>query len=414
MYGPRDLQVYVRNSSHEIIGQLDDFTQVKLAMRYNAVSNWAMDISATERNAGLLAPSLNPNGGLIFKLYGSTLLSGPIHTFGYADGSDGTEKFTLAGPDDTQYLANALVWPSPALPINVQTSAYYTVTNSASYTETLMKNLVNLNLGPGAITERRKSGLTVEASSNRGKTGQSFKYRFETVLDALTEIARGAPIGTPPGYLGFRIRQKDASAGTEFQVYATTNRRDTATFSKGRNNLVSSSYQVQAPTASYAILGAGQAAVDGAANSAAVAKSLYGYSRVDTQPVFPGYRVESFVDVGEIDPTATDAQAQLDEKGQDAVYTGATSVSISMQPQDTPQLAFAKDYFLGDQVTVVVPYEGVIQEQVREVELTFNATSGLTTEITVGTEATTSHKTPGFTKRINALRYVVAKIATRK
>ncbi|WP_432101029.1 Gp37-like protein [Streptomyces sp. WAC 04229] len=102
------------------------------------------------------------------------------------------------------------------------------------------------------------------------------------------------------------------------------------------------------------------------------------------------------------------------EKGQDAVYTGATSVSISMQPQDTPQLAFTKDYFLGDQVTVVVPYEGVVQEQVREVELTFNATGGLTTEITVGTEATTSRKTPGSTKRINALRYVVARLATRK
>ncbi|MFE6627343.1 siphovirus ReqiPepy6 Gp37-like family protein [Streptomyces rochei] len=414
MYSPRDLQVYARNSSHEIIGQLDDFTQVQLVMRYNAVSNWTMDISATERNAALLAPALNPNGGLIFKLYGSTLLSGPIHTFGYADGNDGTEKFTLAGPDDTQYLENARVWPNPAQPINLQTTAYYTVTNSASYTETLMKNLVNLNLGPGAITERRKSGLTVETSSNRGKTGHSFKYRFATVLDALAEIARGAPIGTPPGYLGFRIRQTDDSAGIEFQVYSTTDRRDTATFSKGRDNLISSSYQVQAPTATYAILGAGQTTVDGAENSAAVAKALYGYTRVDAQPVFPGYRVESFVDVGEVDPIATDAQAQLDEKGQDALYTGATSVSISMTPQDTPQLAFAKDYFLGDQVTVVVPYAGVIQEQVREVELTFNANNGLTTEITVGTEATTSHKTSGATKRINALRYAVNKLTIRK
>ncbi|MFE0451594.1 siphovirus ReqiPepy6 Gp37-like family protein [Streptomyces sp. NPDC058914] len=414
MYGPRDLQVYVRNSSHEIVGQLDDFTQVQLVMRYNAVSNWTMDISATERNVALLAPGSNPNGGLIFKLYGTTLLSGPIHTFAYAMGADGTRKLTLAGPDDTQYLANALVWPDPAHAIDSQATAYYTVTNSASYTETLMKNLVNLNLGPGAITERRKSGLTVETSSNRGKTGQSFKYRFEPVLDALTEIARGAPIGTPPGYLGFRIRQKDASAGIEFQVYATTNRLDTATFSEGRNNLISYSYQVQAPTASYAILGAGRETVDGSESAAVVAKELFGYTRVDTQPVFPGYRVESFVDVGEVDPTATDAQAQLDEKGQDALYTGATSVTVSMDPQDTPQLTFAKDYFLGDQVTVVVPYEGVIQEQVREVELTFNASSGLTTEITVGTEATTSHKTSGATKRLNTLADMVKKLNTRK
>jgi hypothetical protein len=406
--------VYVRNSGHQIIGQLDDFTQVQLVMRYNAVSNWVLNISATDRNAALLAPGSNPNGGLIFKLYGSTLLSGPIHTFGYASNEDGTRKLIVAGPDDTQYLANALVWPDPAHSAETQATAYYEVINSASSTETLMKTLVNLNLGPGALTERRKSGLTVEASGNRGKTGQSFKYRFETVMEALAELARGAPVGTPPGYLGFRIRQKDASAGIEFQVYPTTDRRDTATFSEGRGNLISSSYQVTAPTMTYAILGAGRSAVDGSENAAVVAKQLFRYTRVDTQPVFPGYRVEGFVDVGEVDPTAADAQAQLDEKGQDALYTGATSVSVSMDPQDTGQLTFAKDYFLGDQVTVVVPYAGKIQEQVREAELTFDAANGLKTEITVGTEATTSHKTSGATKRLNTLFDMLQKIKTRK
>ncbi|MFJ8508638.1 hypothetical protein [Streptomyces avermitilis] len=414
MYSPRDLQVYVRNSSHQIVGQVDDFTQVQLVMRYNAVSNWALDISATSRNASLLSPGANPNGGLVFKLYGTTLLSGPITTFGYAENEDGTAKLTVAGSDDTQYLANALVWPDPAHTIDSQTTAYYTVTASASYTETLMKNLVNLNLGPGAITERRKSGLTVETSANRGKTGQSFKYRFETVLDALTEIARGAPIGTPPGYLGFRVRQKDDFAGIEFQVYTTTDRRTTATFSKGRQNLIATSYQATAPTMTYAVMGAGRETVDGSDNAAVVAKELFGYSRIDTQPVFPGYRVEGFVDVGEVDPAATDAQDQLDEKGQDALYTGATSISITMKPQDTPQLTFGKDFFLGDQVQVLVPYVDAVQEQVREVELTFNANDGLTTEITVGTEATTSYKTSGMTKRLISIADMVKKLTTRK
>ncbi|MGW0136235.1 siphovirus ReqiPepy6 Gp37-like family protein [Streptomyces sp. NPDC003299] len=414
MYSPRDLQVYVRNSAHQIIGQVDDFTQVQLVLRYNAVSNWAMDISATSRNASLLSPSSNPNGGLVFKLYGTTLLSGPIHTFGYAENEDGTARLTLAGPDDTQYLANALVWPDPAHAIDSQTASYYSVTASASSTETLMKNLVNLNLGPGAIAERRKSGLTVEASANRGKTGQSFKYRFDPLLDALAELARGAPIGTPPGYLGFRVLQKDTGAGVEFQVYTTTDRKSTATFSKGRNNLISTSYQATAPTMTYAILGAGREAVDGSTNAAVVAKELFGYTRVDTQPVFPGYRVEGFVDVGEVDPGAADAQAQLDEKGQDVLYTGATSITLTMKPQDTPQLTFGKDFFLGDQVQVLVPYADTVQEQVREVELTFNANDGLTTEITVGTEATTSRKTSGTTKRLNSLADMVKKLSTRK
>ncbi|CAM5671403.1 hypothetical protein SCYAM73S_02509 [Streptomyces cyaneofuscatus] len=414
MNGPRDLQVYVRNASHQIIGQVDDFTQVHLVLRYNAVSNWTLDISATSRNASLLSPGSNPNGGLVFKLYGTTLLSGPVHTFAYADNEDGTAKLTLAGPDDTQYLANALVYPDPAHAINSQTASYYSVSTSTAYTETLMKNLVNLNLGPGAITERRKSGLTVETSANRGKTGHSFKYRFETVLDALAEIARGAPIGSPPGYLGFRVRQKDASAGIEFQVFATSDRRTTATFSTGRDNLISTAYQAQAPTTTYAILGAGRETVAGSDNAAVVAKALFGYSRVDTQPVFPGYRVEGFVDVGEIDPAAPDAQAQLDEKGQDALYTGATSISVDMRPQDTPQLTFGKDFFLGDQVQVVVPYTPAVQEQVREVDLTFNASDGLTTEITVGTEATVSYKTPGSTKRLNTIADMVKKLTTRK
>jgi hypothetical protein len=414
VFDPGDLQVYVRNSGHQIVGQVDDYTQVQLVLRYNAVSNWVLNISATSRNASLLSPGSNPNGGLVFKLYGATLLSGPIHTFGYAENEDGTAQLTLSGPDDTQYLANALVWPDPAHAIDAQTTSYYSVTGSPSSTETLMKNLVDLNLGPGALTERRKSGLTVEASANRGKTGQSFKYRFEPVLDALAELARGAPIGSPPGYLGFRIRQKDTSAGIEFQVYTTTDRKSTATFSKGRNNLISTSYQATAPTMTYAVLGAGREAVDGSDNAAVVAKELFGYSRIDTQPVYPGYRVEGFVDVGEVDPAAADAQAQLDEKGQDALYTGATSITIAMKPQDTPQLTFGKDYFLGDQVQVLVPYADAVQEQVREVELNFSANDGLTTEITVGTEATTSFKTSGATRRLNSLADMVKKLSTRK
>ncbi|MFD9920659.1 Gp37-like protein [[Kitasatospora] papulosa] len=410
MYNPRDLQVYVRNSSHQIIGQVDDFTQVQLVLRYNAVSNWSMQISTTPRNAALLTPAENPGGGLVFKLYGTTLLSGPIHTFGFDSGPDGSKKFTVAGPDDTIHAAATLVWPDPAHAIDSQATAYYSVTNSAAYTETLMKNLVNLNLGPGALAMRRKSGLTVQASSNRGKTGHSFTYRFETVLEALTELARLAPIGTPPGYLGFRIVQQ--GTGIEFQVYSTRDRKDTATFSEGRGNVISSSYEVKAPTAVYAVLGAGRDAVAGAANGAVVAKELFGYSRAGT--VFPGFRPEVFVDVGEIDPTATDAQAQLDEKAQDALYAAATSIGVSMDPQDTEQLTFGKDYFLGDLVTVVVPYTDPIQEQVREVELTFTAQDGLKTEITVGTEATTSRKTSGSTKRLNSLFDMLKKLKTRK
>jgi hypothetical protein len=413
VYDPLDLQVYVRDSNHRIIGQVDDFAQAQMVLRYNAVSNWVVDISATSRNAELLAPPSNPNGGVVFKLYGTTVLSGPIHTFGYDQGTDGVRKLTVAGPDDTQYLANALVWPTPTAPLTGQASPYYTVTDSTTYTETLMKDLVNLNLGPGALTERRKNGLTVEASGNRGKTGHSFTYRFETVLEALEQIARLAPIGSPPGYLGFRVRQKDTSPGIEFQVYSTTDRKDTAIFSEGRGNLISSSYEVRAPEASYVILGAGRDSVAGSENAAVVAKELFGYTRVEDQPVFPGYRRESFVDVGEIDPTAADAQAQLDERAQDALYTGATSISISMDPEDTDQLRFLRDYSLGDLVTVVLPYDTVI-EQVREAELTFNADDGMKTEITVGTEATTSRKTSGTTKRLNSLRSVVQKISTRK
>ncbi|MGW0854183.1 Gp37-like protein [Streptomyces sp. NPDC002690] len=410
MYNQRDLQVYVRDSSHQVIGQVDDFTQVQLVLRYNAVSNWSMQISATPRNAALLTPEANPGGGLIFKLYGTTLLSGPVHTFGYESDQDGSKKFTVAGPDDTIHAAGTLIWPDPAHAIEAQATSYYAVTNSTAFTETLMKNLVNLNLGPGALTSRRKSGLTVETSSNRGKTGHSFTYRFETVLDALAEIARAAPIGTPAGYLGFRIIQQ--GTGIEFQVYSTRDRKDTATFSEGRGNVVTSSYEVKAPTGVYAVLGAGRDAVAGSTSSAVVAKELFGYSRTDT--VFPGYRPEIFVDVGEIDPTAADAQAQLDEKAQDALYAAATSISISMAPQDTDQLAFGKDYFLGDLVTVVVPYADQIQEQVREVELTFDASAGLRTEITVGTEATTSRKTSGSTKRLNTLADLLKKLNTRK
>lgn len=407
------IRVLIRGSDYKIKGEIDNYTSLTIVPRFNAVGNWVMELNAGDSKAALLNPqagSANPGAGIIVMRNDRQIFSGPVRTFGWqrTNDSDRNGKLTVGGPDDLIVFAERLVWPVPANAITAQgATQFYSISGAATPLETLLLNLANVSAGPGARVERRLSGLTIPASLGRGTaTAYRSKWRFETVIEAMADIARAAPVtgisGKTRGALGFRVVQVGQTLA--LQVYVTTDRVNTAKFSFELGNLIEATYDLKAPDTTVAVLGAGRTA--SFTNGPQVAANLAIYERTDA--LFPGIRNETFIDVGEIDPTATDFAAQLDERAQQHFDEASGSIGMTIKPIDTPQLAFAEDWFIGDVVQARQPY-GVITEQVREATIQYGDGIHEKIDATIGTENATSRRTPGIYKRITDLTKLIKK-----
>jgi hypothetical protein len=415
-----DIQVFVRGSDYKLRGLVDDYSKLTLVQRFNASGSFVMEISGASAKAPLLDPrtgSANPGAGLVIMRNGVVLMSGPILGYGAKWDREGlaSGNITVSGKDDNAWLDHRLVWPVPANAINLQGAVqFYVVSGASTPMETLAINLANLNAGPGALVARRVPGLTMATTAGRGTaTSYRGKFRFDTVADAVTEILRASPPGSPSplprGGLGWRVAYVPGTTpGLQFQVYSTTDRVSTAKFSLDLGNLDSADYEVVAPETTNAILGAGRTATF--TNGPFVAANLVGYSRTDA--LFPIYN-ETFVDVGEIDPAATDFTTQLDNAADEHFDAASGQISLEIKPISTDALQFGRDYFLGDTVQVAVP--GLtFTEQIREVDLTYGSDDNEQIGLVIGTAEGYRRRTPGLYRRYTDLKKLIKKVEVRK
>lgn len=410
------IKVLIRDSDLKLVGEIDDYQTVTVIPRYDDVGSWTLQISAASPKIALVDPQQNPGGGIVaISPDKYQILSGPITHFGWSrNESNGEGVVTVAGKSDDVVLQQRLVYPVPSTTVELQgATAFYSVSGASTPLETLMHTIVNVNAGPGALTAREVPSLTLAPDSGRGiNTDYRGEFRFETVLEALKQIARATPtgLGSPiaRGGLGFRVRQIPGNQ-LEFQVFETANKVNAAKFSFELGNLENAEYTIDSPSVTNAILGAGRTAAF--TNGPQVASNLYEYSRSDDW--FPTFYAETFVDVGEIDPAVSDAQEKLDTAADRVYDTGSGQVGLSITPIDTDSLRYGRDWIEGDIVTVKVPYL-TIQEQAREIVLTSDSTSLYKGNTAIGTEdGAYRRRTPGFYRRLSELSKLMQKKETQ-
>lgn len=412
MFAPR---VLVRDSDLKLLGEIDDYQKVEIVPRFNITGAFILDVSASSGKIPYLSPETNPGGGLILlNEANDVIMSGPITSFSWSRSEDdGEGKVVVGGKDDMRVLDEHLVYPNPAVNIPSQgATAFYNVSGAADALETIMWDLVNLNAGPGALVARRVAHMGLQPDATRG-TAPDFRYsfRFETVREALEIIARAVPTDLPSpiarGGLGFRVVQIPGNA-LEFQIYSTVDRVNTAKFSFELGNLTDAEYTVTAPSATNVILGAGRTAAF--TDGPQVAANLVEYARTDAW--FPQAYAEVFSDVGEIDPAASDASERLDTAADGVYDQGSGQVGLSITPVDTESLQYGRDWSVGDIVTAKVPYL-TIQEQVREVKMVSEASTGTVSDAVIGTQdGVYQRRTPGVYRRITQLSKLMAKKET--
>jgi hypothetical protein len=337
-------KVEVRNSAFELVGELDDYQQLDLRLKFNDVSTWQLTVNRRNR----LAQDLVADGaGIVVTRNGTTILSGPWTNEQHTK-NDSTDQLVLSGVDDTIWVKRRLAHPQPGTAAPpYSTSAEEVWTGAAS---SVILLYARRNLGPDALVTRDRVEAGADAGYGLTVTGRA---RWQNLLTLCQELAVAGAFNDIP--LGFRVVQ--VGSALEFQEYVPVDRTAEAVFSEGSGNLASFTYERSAPEGNYWFVGG-----PGEGNTRTI------YEQPDSESIAAWGRIEGeFVDARSAATAAELAQAATKASTDHGVKT-----SLSVTPIDTDILAFGVHYGLGDRVTAVLDVlgpdaEGQIGDAVQDV-----------------------------------------------
>ena len=365
-----EYHVYVRDVTGARAGEIDSFADLSYTLRFNAVGEWSLNSWDN-----MLIPR---GGGIIINRDGVDVFSGPGGALEKLLNSKG-RAYAYGGYDDLVYLAGRLAYPVVSGP--PYTAATHDVRTGAC--ETVVKQYVNYNAGPGATTARQISGLTIETDLAIGSTVTG-RARFAPMLGLLQSLALAG------GDLGFRM------LNMAFGVYQPADLRTSIIFSEDLGNLLEYRYKESRPKTNYVICGGG-----GMGTSRTFTESG------DSSSIVSWGRIESFRDRRD-----TTDLTEMRQSVNEELANGASVFVLSFTPANNlPRMQYGTDYHMGDMITVVI--EGVsISGIVRGVKVTVDdkgetvmpiiSTPGVTT----GLLQKTFSKMDGLSSRIDNLEVV--------
>lgn len=357
-----DYGLYVRDASGRLQAAIEDYHDLELTLRHNAIGAWRMTVPTQSR----ACQALNFGGGIVVMRNGATVLSGDVR--GMDRNWTATGDVTVCdGPDDLTLLADEVASPDPTQSGPNAANNYGTQVadvQGPTNAETVIKSYVNRNIGPGAIASRQRYGLVLAVNKGRGNTVTG-RGRFQTLFDLVVELATA-------GNLGLRLLQTDIGTGftRQFDVYTPQDVSGTAIFSPSLGTLREYRYTLRASEANYFIAaggGVGTARIVREGGDAA-AQALYG-------------RIVQFLDRRD-----TAVVAELDQAIAEAITSKSQKAELQITPLETGALAYGTDYNLGDRVSVIM--DGVtVTDLVRTVVISLTVNSGETVTPYVGTAA---------------------------
>jgi hypothetical protein len=358
---------------------LEDWSDLQATLNFNEPASGQVTLPAWPE----VMAQLQPGSRMVVIRDGAIWCAGPIEVpqdYAWGVGGDVNEpdpgKVTVNFTDDLARIAGYKTYPNPAVAFSAQattTDAVWSAT--AANAETLIRNLVNLNCGPGALTARRIETLVLDTAAGVGST-TSISTRFDDLLVPCRTVA--AIDG-----LGFRTRQDMAGNQILFSVYAPADRTATARFSAGLGNLRSVAFKLAAPAATAELVQGGDT-------------GSRAYVEVDSGADVDWYRVEKLVDQSGTTNTHGElTQAGTLELGNDNPTASLATVTVDIPDgPDGPGLIAGRDFGLGDRVTVELPTGLVVTDVVRSITLAAQPNRGEFVTSVIGTsDATTSTTT---------------------
>jgi hypothetical protein len=326
-----DLTIEVRDASLNRVGRLmpSDLAGSVFIIRFNQVGTWSVNLNPSS----VMVESLRtPGFGLIVTGPSGVIISGPMRSSKLIQTQQNAlGTWAIEGTGDAVILGERLAYPDPSqADVTAQAQAYDERTGPA---ETVIKGYVGQNISSASGTSRAIPNLSIETDLARGEsvTGAA---RFETLGDLIYPLAQ-------IGGIGYRVAQNGSLL--EFQVYIPQDRSDSIRMDVYNNALASSEYSYSGPKATRAIVGGSGDAIDRIFYEGTSAES------VASESIW-GRRIETF-----IDDRSSETTGSLDQKAQELLIdSGKTIVNLAVQPNDSENMSFSVDWFLGDVVTVVI------------------------------------------------------------
>lgn len=401
----RDFQIRVRDQHRVKRGTIGAPMSFDAILRHRPPSTWSLTISADDPIASKLVPGAgvrlfgepgqvmsgsigSPNSGISEARGGEH--GGDPDAGGPNEGPGGV--LTVSGEDDTGVLARRLVYPDPTVALNSSTATtslgHYNVSGAA---ETVLRDLVNVNAGPGALTDRQVSGLVLAADQMRGASVED-DFRFTDLMEALDGLAVS-------GGVGYRVAQ--SGTDLEFQVYLPRDLSGTARYSLGLGNLNSYTFEIKPPEVTDVIVGVG---------GEDTARDFFCFSRTD--PVWPEIRAELFADRRDLPNDGSPKTQRLAEReANERLDEGAGTAKISFEPIDTERLRMFRDVNVGDTVRLELA-RGSVTQVIREVRVRLTQQEGWRVVPVVGADGATS--SPQIYKAVGRLIRRVHALETRR
>lgn len=262
-------------------------------------------------------------------------------------------ELVLSGEDELRALTGDVTYPNPARAINVQDVARWTRKGPA---ETVIRDMVNLNVGPGALPARRVRDLVLTTNGGRGST-VTIDTRLKVILDEAKAAARSG------GVTFAMVREDRTSVPLRFRT--PVDRRRSVRFTRPNGGAGEGTLALEAPTCTVAI----------------VAAQGEGAERDITETVAPATAWGERRAVLKDRRDTSDSDA-LDQTGADAIREGAGKATATFKAHEVPGCVFGVDYQLGDVVTVVL--DGIaVSEPVRAAQIEWDS-FGRTVELTLG------------------------------
>jgi len=322
-----DWAVFVRTPDYSIESQIE-YTRLSAKLRFNNVSTWALDLPT-----GPVATQLRqPNWGIRVDRDGDTMLSGIMRQAQTQSTVDGN-VMTITGVDDTTVLVDNLARPQPATAAPPYSVAAYDTRHGIG--STVIRAYVDANIGQSAPSGWQVPALTLGDDPVVGDI-VDMDARWRPLYDVLYSLAISAR------GLGFRVLQ--VGAGLQFQVWQPVDHSADIVFSRGLDNLGDYSFTQTRPTANYIVCGGG-----GEETARVILEGS------DTTSVAMWGRVTMFRDRRDtVDPVLMNQS--IDEE----LVKGAAQTAVTANLLSLPGRSWPGDFALGDQVTVIVEDEPIV------------------------------------------------------
>lgn len=383
--------VLVTDEDLVILGDpITDWITLDVTLRFNEPGSGLVELPGREN----LREQLVPGCRIVVIRYthetgGEILLSGPMEQFLHERSDNGENagigRITVHFGDDLAKVVARQTYPNPAQTPDTQTTEAWTYTGNA---ELALRDLVNLNAGPGALVARRVPQLALGTLASVGTSVTVTADRMQPLGEVAREIAQ---VG---GELGFRTRQSGGQI--LFEVYDPPDVSTTARFGFNLGNLKYIGYELSAPKATTVIAG-------GQGDVGEPSRALVERNNTVDEAAWGRYET--------LHSTSGEDTAKAEDEADLKLAEAAPTIRIATSIADNEQQQYGVHYGLGSKVAIEVATGVEIVDVVRTVHIQAWATAGSIISATVGSQA--ANTAPSWASKITTLEERLGRLERR-